>query len=485
MPWTIETLPYEADAFDWFRCLAGERLPFLLESHVRLKDPLEPLLKEPVFEGPEPTYESIKDGTKQQRYDILGANPRQIIESREGQVYVDGQPTSLDAFAAVEQIIENTRPIEPCPLDLPFQGGAVGYFGYELAHAQQPRAVAASGDLTLPDMLVGLYPAFVIVDHQQRQTHLVAIPDTDVETLQILRQRLQTVTPRAAEARLPFKVTSKVRSNINQAQYNAAFTSIQDYIQAGDCYQVNFTQRFSAAYEGDPMSLYARLRQRQRAPFSAYLRTPGGDILSFSPERLVRVENRRILTQPIKGTRGRHINPEEDQRLADELRHSEKDRAENLMIVDLLRNDLGRSAITGSIKVDKLFELNTYENVHHLVSSISAELKPGISAMDLLRDCFPGGSITGAPKRRAMEIIGELESVRRQVYCGAIGYYSYHGNLDTNLPIRTLVCDAEQLHYWGGGGIVADSDASQEYAESLLKVNFITDIIHELQQDAL
>jgi para-aminobenzoate synthetase component 1 len=246
---------------------------------------------------------------------------------------------------------------------------------------------------------------------------------------------------------------------------------------------VNFTQRFSATYEGDPLGLYARLRQRQRAPFSAYLRTPHADILSFSPERLVRVEDRKILTQPIKGTRGRHSDPTEDQRLADELRHSEKDQAENLMIVDLLRNDLGKSAITGSIKVDKLFELNTYENVHHLVSPISGELKPDISAMDLLRNCFPGGSITGAPKRRAMEIIGELEPVKRHVYCGAIGYYSYHGNLDTNLPIRTLVCDADQLYYWGGGGIVADSDASEEYAESLLKVNFITDIIHALQQD--
>jgi para-aminobenzoate synthetase component 1 len=472
MPWTIEILPYHVDAFDWFRCVAGEHLPFLLESHVLLEN------------SKQRSSVSSDEEADQQRYDILGANPRQVIESRDGQVYIDGQPTSLDAFAAVEQVIQNTRPVEPCPLDLPFQGGAVGFFGYELTHAQQQLAVAAGSDLSLADMLVGVYPAFVIVDHQQQQTYLVATPDVDVEALQVLRQRLQHIALLAAENSLPFKVTSKVCSNLSQAQYNAAFTSIEAYIQAGDCYQVNFTQRFNATYEGDPLGLYARLRQRQRAPFSAYLRTPDADILSFSPERLVRVEGRKILTQPIKGTRGRHIDPAEDKRLAEELRHSEKDQAENLMIVDLLRNDLGKSAITGSVKVDKLFELNTYENVHHLVSSISAELKPGVSAMDLLRDCFPGGSITGAPKRRAMEIIGELEPVRRHVYCGAIGYYSYHGNLDTNLPIRTLVCDADQLYYWGGGGIVADSDASLEYAESLLKVNFITGIIHELQQDS-
>ncbi|MFT4721629.1 MAG: para-aminobenzoate synthetase component 1 [Candidatus Azotimanducaceae bacterium] len=464
MPWTIESLPYQADAFDWFRCLEGERLPFLLESHVLLKDPR-------LTEGQTP----------QQRYDIIGANPSHVIESRDNQTYIDGQPAPLDAFATIEEVIQHTRPIEPCPLDLPFQGGAVGFFGYELTHAQQQIPISDSSDLTLPDMLVGVYPAFVIVDHQLKQAYLVAIPDIEVGALQHLQQQLQNVQPVTPQPPLLFNVTSEVHRQLNRAEYNAAFESIQAYIQAGDCYQVNFTQRFSATFDGNPLGLYARLRQQQRAPFSAYLRIPGADILSFSPERLVRVEDRKILTQPIKGTRGRHINPAEDQRLAEELRHSEKDQAENLMIVDLLRNDLGKSAITGSIKVDKLFELNTYQNVHHLVSSISGELKPGISAMDLLRDCFPGGSITGAPKRRAMEIIAELESVRRHVYCGAIGYYSYHGNLDMNLPIRTLVCDADQLYYWGGGGIVADSDASQEYDESLVKVNFITDIIHDLK----
>ncbi|MFT4631297.1 MAG: para-aminobenzoate synthetase component 1 [Candidatus Azotimanducaceae bacterium] len=482
MPWTIENLPYQADAFDWFRCLEDEHLPFLLESHVLLEAHVLP--EDPKVTDPRQNDSRRKERqATQQRYDILGANPRHVIESREGQVYIDEQPTPLDAFAAVEQVIQNTRHVEPCPLNLPFQGGAVGFFGYELTHAQQQLAVAASSDLNLPDMLVGIYPAFVIVDRQQRQAYLVAVPDVDIDSLEILRRRLQNVAPLTPSISLPFKVTSQINSNLSEPQYNAAFASIEAYIQAGDCYQVNFTQRFSATYEGDPLGLYARLRQRQRAPFSAYLRTPHADILSFSPERLVRVEDRKILTQPIKGTRGRHSDPTEDQRLADELRHSEKDQAENLMIVDLLRNDLGKSAITGSIKVDKLFELNTYENVHHLVSSISGELKPDISAMDLLRNCFPGGSITGAPKRRAMEIIGELEPVKRHVYCGAIGYYSYHGNLDTNLPIRTLVCDADQLYYWGGGGIVADSDASEEYAESLLKVNFITDIIHALQQD--
>ena len=194
----------------------------------------------------------------------------------------------------------------------------------------------------------------------------------------------------------------------------------------------------------------------------------------------MRVADRQILTQPIKGTRPRHPHPSEDQRLAEELQSSEKDRAENLMIVDLLRNDLGKTAVPGSIAVDSLFELVTFANVHHLVSSVSGELRPDVSAMDLLRACFPGGSVTGAPKYRAMQIIAELEPVKRQAYCGAIGYYSYHGNLDTNLPIRTIICTNNKLHYWGGGGIVADSEAAQEYEETLTKVNFISNALASL-----
>ncbi len=470
-------MPYETDAFAWFRRLEDQQLPFILESQ----------------------------GAAQQRYDIIGANPSRIIRAIDGEVRIDQQLTQLDAFAAVEETVRQMAPNTPCPLDLPFQGGAVGFFGYELMHSTQkirrvdhpskaardldgkdsdsrdsdPKALDGDG-VDLADMLIGIYEIFIIIDHALHQTFQVCTPGASAAS-KLLWHKLLT-SERLFE-KLDFKTTSAVKKQLSNEQYHRSFEQIKDYIHAGDCYQVNFTQRFSASYQGNPVGLYEQLRQTQKAPFSACLRMPNAAILSFSPERLVRVVNRKILTQPIKGTRPRHRLPIEDQRLANELQSSEKDRAENLMIVDLLRNDLGKTAIPGSIQVDRLFELVSFANVHHLVSSVSGELRPGLTAMDLLRACFPGGSVTGAPKRRAMEIIAELEPVKRQVYCGAIGYYSFHGDLDTNLPIRTLVCSKDTLHYWGGGGIVADSEVEQEYEESLLKVNFISHLLAKLRID--
>lgn len=449
MLWSVEILPYETDAFAWFRRLEDQHLPFLLESH----------------------------GAAQQRYDIIGANPSSTIEVIQGEVRVDQVLTTLDAFDAVEQTVNTMAPDSACPLDLPFQGGAVGFFGYELTHRAQKLPGRSGSERDLADMLVGIYDIFIVIDHELRQTHQVCTPGATANAKALWAKLL---APSRKLPGLDFQSTSDVQMDMSAPQYYQEFEKIKNYIDAGDCYQVNFAQRFSATYRGNPLGLYQALRQTQRAPFSACIRTPGADILSFSPERLVRVADRQILTQPIKGTRPRHPDPSEDQRLAEELQNSEKDRAENLMIVDLLRNDLGKTAVPGSIAVDSLFELVTFANVHHLVSSVSGELRPDVSAMDLLRACFPGGSVTGAPKYRAMQIIAELEPVKRQAYCGAIGYYSYHGNLDTNLPIRTIICTNNKLHYWGGGGIVADSEAAQEYEETLTKVNFISNALASL-----
>mgnify|MGYP001183175793 FL=1 len=449
MPWSVEKLPYETDAFAWFRRLEEQHLPFLLESH----------------------------GAEQQRYDIIGANPSRTIDVIRGQVRVDQVLTTLDGFDAIEQTVRAMAPDSPCPLDLPFQGGAVGFFGYELTHGTHKLPELADAEIGLADMLVGIYDIFIVIDHALRQTHQVCTPGATAQAKALWAKLL---APSRELTDLDFQSTSDVQMDMSASQYYQAFAKIKTYIDAGDCYQVNFAQRFSAAYQGNPLGLYQALRQTQRAPFSACLRTPGADILSFSPERLVRVADRQILTQPIKGTRPRHPHPKEDLRLAEELQSSEKDRAESLMIVDLLRNDLGKTAVPGSIAVDSLFELVSFANVHHLVSSVSGKLRPGVSAMDLLRACFPGGSVTGAPKHRAMQIIAELEPVKRQAYCGAIGYYSYHGNLDTNLPIRTIICTNNRLHYWGGGGIVADSEAAQEYEETLTKVNFISNALASL-----
>ncbi|MGB1142544.1 MAG: aminodeoxychorismate synthase component I, partial [Halioglobus sp.] len=249
------------------------------------------------------------------------------------------------------------------------------------------------------------------------------------------------------------------------------FNKIEAYILAGDCYQVNLAQRFSAPCTGDPWHAYRRLRPVAGAPFSAYIALPDrGALLSLSPERFLSLHGQWVETSPIKGTRPRFSDPQSDRLAERELRASAKDRAENLMIVDLLRNDLGRSCVPGSINVDRLFEVQKFATVHHLVSTIRGELSPDRGAWELLRDSFPGGSITGAPKKRSMEIIAELEAHNREAYCGSVLYVSADGRMDSNIAIRSFACNDDSIHCWAGGGIVADSRWQDEYQECWDKV---------------
>ncbi|MBD3648111.1 MAG: aminodeoxychorismate synthase component I [Pseudomonadales bacterium] len=442
MSWTVERLPWSADPFDWFLRVRELPWPLMLES----------------------------GGYEGHRYDLVAACPSVIIRTRDGSTTVtDGIETkasALSPFECVEHEVDRRRPAQPCPLDSPFKGGAIGWFGYELGHYVE-KLPPAPGVATVPDMLVAIYDSFILIDHDLRSCHLVSAPGFPATHRQQFRNALGKPADRPTDN---FRA-SPLHSNFSQQDYNGAIERIRHYIHEGDCYQVNLAQRFSAEFTGDPVSLFTRLRKLHRAPFSACLAFPDQQVLSYSPERFVRVRNGEVLTQPIKGTRPRGETPAADQALADSLRASEKDRAENLMIVDLLRNDLGRCCVPGSITVNELFELRSFHNVHHLVRSISGRLRDGVSAIELLQACFPGGSITGAPKIRAMEIINELEPDRREVYCGAIGYYDYEGNMDTNLAIRTMVCADNQLRFWGGGGIVADSTAASEYQESLDKVS--------------
>jgi para-aminobenzoate synthetase component 1 len=254
--------------------------------------------------------------------------------------------------------------------------------------------------------------------------------------------------------------------NLGPDAYRRAFARVAAYIRDGDCYQVNLARRFAAPVAGHPWTLYRRLRRHNPGAHSAYVAFPGGAVLSSSPERFLRLRDGVAETRPIKGTAPRGATPEEDARLAAGLAASAKDRAENVMIVDLLRNDLGRTCLPGSIHVPELFAVERYAAVHHLVSTVRGTLAPGEDALSLLRGCFPGGSITGAPKVRAMEIIEELEPHRRGVYCGAIGYLGVDGAMDTNIAIRTLVVSGGSVRFWSGGGIVADSDPQAELAET-------------------
>ena len=274
-----------------------------------------------------------------------------------------------------------------------------------------------------------------------------------------------------------FRLSAPFQPLWERPDYVAAFERVQHYILAGDCYQINLTQALQAPYQGDPLTLFRALVGRFRAPFSGYVQFNGQAVLSFSPERFLRIEKDQVETRPIKGTRPRRADPLADHQEARALLASEKDRAENLMIVDLLRNDLGRFCVPGSIRVPALFALERYSNVHHLVSTVTGTLREAVTPLAVLEGCSPGGSITGAPKIRAMQIIRELEPLPRGVYCGSLFYLSPEGVLDSSIAIRTLTTDGRHIRVWGGGGVVADSAADPEFEESMTKIRHLIEAI--------
>jgi para-aminobenzoate synthetase component 1 len=414
-------------------------------------------------------------GSSYGRYDILAADPFITLTTCGGSTEIQERngvhASQEDPFALLKGVLLRFPDTNSKAMDfLPFSGGAIGYFGYDLARRlEQLPAVAVDAELT-PEMAVGIYDWAVVIDHQVRKAWLVGLGN-DVRTQQNWQQFLTLFSERGVALTASFSISSPVTSNMDEMRYGYAFHRVQDYVYAGDCYQVNLAQRFAAHAEGEPWIAYQQLRRISPAPYSAYFNTPSAQILSASPERFLSVRNGHVETRPIKGTRPRSPDSAKDEANAEELRSSLKDRAENLMIVDLLRNDIGKNCAIGSVKADRLFELESFSNVHHLVSTVTGNLTPGRHVIDLLRGCFPGGSITGAPKLRAMEIIEELEPHRRGVYCGAIGYVGFNGNMDTNIAIRTAVFSGNTIRFWAGGGIVADSELEKEYRETLDKAS--------------
>jgi aminodeoxychorismate synthase, component I, bacterial clade len=449
---SVTPLPYSFSTESWFEALRGCGLPQVFSS-----------------------------GNAQHpagNVDLICADPILIVRHRAGRTWVE------DRLA--QEIREDERPplavlADCCPIvgETPtaasevFSGGVAGYFGYELLHRQNriPREHAPEYDIPAPDMLVGIYDWVIQRDHRKQEARLI-VRAASAERQRAILRRVQDILaagPRTL-ATAPFRLTAPFRSNFTRDEYLARFQRVIDYIHAGDCYQVNLAQCFTASCEGDGWQAFKQLQQRAQAPFAAYLEEGELQVLSFSPERFLQVHRGQVLTQPIKGTRPRSSDPAQDQANQLDLETSTKDRAENLMIVDLLRNDLGRVCAFGSVAVDKLFETQSFTNVHHLVSSISGRLEKPADVYRLLEASFPGGSITGTPKIRAMEIISELETRPRSVYCGAIGWISRDGNMDSNIAIRTLVRQGDQIHCWGGGGLVADSVGTEEYQETLDKI---------------
>jgi len=413
------------------------------------------------------------------RYHILCAEPLATLQTRGAETHIThGEQRTISRDDPLSLLAQWQRQLlgelTAYTGELPFVGGALGLWGYDLGRRFERLPSQCQADIQLADMAIGIYDWAWVLDNQLQIASLVVLGDETAWQHRydwFMQQHAQPLST------TPLKLTAPWLSNMDEAGYRQRFEQVQAYLAAGDCYQINLTQRFSAPYQGDEWSAYCQLSEHNQAPFSAFIRLPDACVLSLSPERFLALAGQAVSTKPIKGTRPRRHDQLDDAAAADELRQAPKDRAENLMIVDLLRNDIGRVCQPGSVRVPSLFAIESFPAVHHLVSTIKGDLLPELSATDLLRACFPGGSITGAPKIRAMAIIEELEPHRRNAYCGSIGYISQHGQMDTSITIRTLIAEGGQLYVWAGGGLVADSNVVDEYAETFHKLAKILPIL--------
>ncbi|RAU17002.1 aminodeoxychorismate synthase component I [Nitrincola tibetensis] len=410
------------------------------------------------------------------RYDIIAAAPDRKLRVNNQGTWIRGVSSSdwsltqKEPFSILNEWLEELK--VPTDLQAPFNTGLIGSFSYDLGRHLEKLPSISEADIHYPDLEIGRYLWAVVIDHHQQHSHLVYHSDwINSQDAERLVERLTQPAHHAAE-RPKFKLNKPFISNLSAKRYADALEKVDEYIHAGDVYQINFAQRFQSSFEGDPWQAWTALRRIAPTPYAAYIENDQGAVLSLSPERFLWCNAQgEVETRPIKGTRPRDSDPDLDLALQEELSNSEKDRAENLMIVDLLRNDLSKVCQPGSVKVPELFSLETYPNVHHLVSSITGRLDKPFTPLDLLKHSFPGGSITGAPKIRAMEIIDELEPHRRSIYCGSIAYISACGYMNSSITIRTLLCEQQQIYCWAGGGIVADSDIASEYQETFNKVN--------------
>jgi para-aminobenzoate synthetase component 1 len=430
--------------------------------------------------------DSGMDPHKLGRYSFIGSDPFLVLSTRgnNGTItrgtkksHLSGNPfDTLNHFLAVYHL-------DHCSSPVPFIGGAVGYFSYNLSHFIERLPLSAADDLKLPECYFGFYDLVLAFDNLLGKNYIISTGFPELEEpkrkkraqkrLNEVKAQLANVPETGTEAVLtpissPIEPAT-IKGGFTHKEYVAAVEKARQYIIAGDIFEVNLSQRFEAELSITPYQLYRRLRQINPAPFAGYLGFDEVQVVSASPERFLRLCGDRVETRPIKGTRPRGKTPEEDEVLANELLNSTKDRAENIMIVDLERNDLGRVCRFGSVKVTELAILEVFPTVFHLTSTIVGRLREGKNGIDLLKATFPGGSITGAPKVRAMEIIDELEPTKRGIYTGSIGYLSFSGDLDLNIAIRTFLVKGRKAYFQVGGAVTYDSDPEAEYQETLDK----------------
>jgi para-aminobenzoate synthetase component 1 len=424
------------------------------------------------------------------RYSFITADPFDWLCAYGRQIRDRAGVFSADPFSALRDKLR-CWPLATLSGLPPFQGGAAGLLGYDLCHHIERLPRPRSDEFRVPDLAVGYYDWVIALDQTQKKAWIISsgYPVTDpTERRQRALFRLQSVKrllgeDRPSETRpaspgtkivspqhlYPLPGFPSVYSNFEEQAYLRSARRAIEYIHAGDCFQINLSQRLLHRAPYFPLDLFGRLRERNAAPFAGYFDLGNFVIASASPELFLRVEGGQVQTRPIKGTRPRGQSPDDDTRLREELLRSAKDRAENVMIIDLLRNDLGRVCEYGSVQVTGVCNLESYPTVHHLVSEVQGRLRPGMGPVDLLRAAFPGGSVTGAPKVRAMEIIAELEPTARGPYCGSLGYLGFDGSMDTSILIRTFTVGGGWVQFPVGGGIVADSSPEAEYEETLHK----------------
>jgi len=412
--------------------------------------------------------ESALAGTQSGRYSIAGANPFLLFRSRSRTVTLQSltgtETRQGNPFEILRSLLRGFR-LDGRPVPAPFGAGAVGYFAYDLCHFVESLPSTAQADIDLPECHLAFYGASLVYDHMLGMWYCAGYPEAVNElTRKVISRRTPDVGPPG-----PLAASSPPQGNFSRESYLEAVRRAIEYIRAGDIFQVNLSQRFEAELRCSPYELYQRLRAVNPAPFAAFLPLDDGAVISSSPERFLKVVDRKVETRPIKGTRPRGRTSEEDRAMRDELWRSEKDNAELAMIVDLERNDLGRVCSYGTVQVTEPKVLEEYPTVYHLVATVVGRLHEGKDLIDLLKATFPGGSITGAPKIRAMQIIDELEPTRRSVYTGAIGYIGFNGDMQLNIAIRTILAAGGRAYFQVGGGIVADSDPELEYEETLHK----------------
>ena len=476
----VATDPQTADRQRWAlaQLADGRSVPLFHEIPADLDTPVGTYLKLR-DRGPSFLLESVEGGESLARFSFVGSAPRATMRLRDGRATLrrTGEPdvqTDYDDPLDVVAELLNERPVTPNP-ELPrFQGGVVGYLGYDAAAQFEVLPVPSNDTLGVPDGIFLYCDDLIVFDHVRQVMRVVclATPEADPNAaLEAAQRRMDALTARVQAplaSRAPVHLPNgdhTVTYSKSKDEFERMVERAKEYIAAGDVIQVVPSLRLSRRLSIEPFEVYRALRRVNPSPYMFYFDFGDLQLAGASPEMLVQCEGRQVRTRPIAGTRWRGADPEEDERLARELLDDPKERAEHVMLVDLGRNDLGRVSQPGSVEVDTLMVIERFSHVMHIVSDVSGSLRDGLRGVDALRACFPAGTLSGAPKIRAMEIIAELEDLRRGPYGGAVGYVSYSGDLDTAITIRSMVVRDGVAHIQAGGGVVADSEPAYEYNE--------------------